>query len=286
MRLVVTVFAVSLLCHASTAFVSIVWYRDLANFASFAKKKQDNNNDFSDAIMSEFDISDGRRAKKEAARIPSGATINEFSRVYRAESILAVSKRRDYDISIAASEEERGALARRFSLPDIGALEADLTLRNDSLGGGRQGGYAGQTVEVKGVIRANVTQICVRTNENFDEILEFSMFAVMRPTVGSRDNVGNMDGLSTMGNAGSGKSKKFKKSIRPSTTLQDLAMNELQDFIEEYDLEDDIIEDENIYSGATGQLDVGELVSQMFALKLDPYPKKPGTKPVRLTFKI
>ena len=51
----------------------------------------------------------------------------------------------------------------------------------------------------------------------------------------------------------------------------------------EYDInnEDDVLmEDESIYP-IDGLLDVGELVSQLFWLKLDPYPKKPGTDPVQ-----
>jgi hypothetical protein len=44
-----------------------------------------------------------------------------------------------------------------------------------------------------------------------------------------------------------------------------------------------LVEDESIYSSATGVLDVGELVAQTFWLQLDPYPKKPGTGPMEFT---
>jgi hypothetical protein len=45
---------------------------------------------------------------------------------------------------------------------------------------------------------------------------------------------------------------------------------------------EDIMEDEGIL-GEDGIFDVGELVAQMFRVKLDPYPKKPGTTPVSYT---
>ena len=41
-----------------------------------------------------------------------------------------------------------------------------------------------------------------------------------------------------------------------------------------------LMEDEAIYS-TESLLDVGELVSQLFWLQLDPYPKKPGSKPIQ-----
>jgi hypothetical protein len=43
-----------------------------------------------------------------------------------------------------------------------------------------------------------------------------------------------------------------------------------------------MVEDPAIYSSTTGILDVGELVAQSFWLQLDPFPKKPGTRPVQM----
>ena len=59
----------------------------------------------------------------------------------------------------------------------------------------------------------------------------------------------------------------------------------LQDMLTDFEVseEDDLVEDEAVM-GRDGVLDAGELVAQLFRLKLDPYPKKPGTKPIRLSF--
>jgi hypothetical protein len=55
---------------------------------------------------------------------------------------------------------------------------------------------------------------------------------------------------------------------------------ELQRMLQ-YDMsDDDVMEDEAIFP-LDGMLDIGELVAQLFWLKLDPYPKKPGTDPVQ-----
>jgi len=67
--------------------------------------------------------------------------------------------------------------------------------------------------------------------------------------------------------------------MRDGGNLDDMRMKEFEDLLQEFDLEEDIIEDENIF-GLDGVLDIGELVAQTFRLKLDPYPKKPGSEPV------
>jgi hypothetical protein len=43
-----------------------------------------------------------------------------------------------------------------------------------------------------------------------------------------------------------------------------------------------LMEDEAIYS-TTSLLDVGELISQLFWLQLDPYPRKEGSGPVQFS---
>jgi len=60
---------------------------------------------------------------------------NEFSRTYRADSIVAAGRRRDYVISISAEENELDALAKRFNIANIAKLNADLKMRHDSSGG-------------------------------------------------------------------------------------------------------------------------------------------------------
>ena len=54
----------------------------------------------------------------------------------------------------------------------------------------------------------------------------------------------------------------------------------LQRLLQDVDVEDSVIEDEGVYT-TDGQLDVGELVAQLFWLKLDPLPKKPGSDPIQ-----
>jgi len=51
-----------------------------------------------------------------------------------------------------------------------------------------------------------------------------------------------------------------------------------------FDIQDDIIEDSSVYDNGT--IDVGELVAQIFRVKLDPFPKKPGTDPISLEFSL
>lgn len=78
------------------------------------------------------------------------------------------------------------------------------------------------------------------------------------------------------------KKKKRRKGVDmrdSNASLNELRMKEIEDLLQDYDLEEDIVEDENIF-GHDGMLDVGELVAQTFRLKLDPYPKKPGSEPV------
>jgi hypothetical protein len=89
------------------------------------------------------------------------------------------------------------------------------------------------------------------------------------------------------GGGGGGGGKKGKKkrrgggggNINKGAALNDMRMKEIESLLQEFDTEDDVFEDENVL-GSNGVLDVGELVAQMFRLKLDPYPKKPGSEPV------
>jgi len=98
-----------------------------------------------------------------------------------------------------------------------------------------------------------------------------------------RDDVGMLDAVSSSGNYASKKNKRSSdKFVGGGKQLDGLGMKELQDMLENFDLEDDVIEDDAIYSD--GIVDVGELVSQLFSLKLDPYPKIPGSKVVDITF--
>ena len=71
--------------------------------------------------------------KKEEIKRPE----NEFSRIVRIDSVLssgtsASRKTRNYSISIEAKPDELDGLAKRFELPEINKLEADLVLKKDS----------------------------------------------------------------------------------------------------------------------------------------------------------
>jgi hypothetical protein len=216
-------------------------------------------------------------------------TPNEFSRQYQIDSILG-SRRREYAVSVDATEEERAALAARFNLSSISRLESDMTLRRDY--GSNRGG---DTVYSEGLVVATVAQTCVRTGEIFDVDLEFSFSSAMRAvctTGGTGASLKKEEDdleqkiLAAMGDGGQKKKKKNKnkKSMRdPGQELNDMGLDELQNLLSDFDLNEDVIEDENILS-TNGVLDLGELVAQNFRLKLDPYPKKPGSKPINMSF--
>ena len=99
---------------------------------------------------------------------------NEFSRLYNTESVL-YRRRDDYEASVSATEKELELLAKRFKLPSIGCLQADVGMRKQDE----------DCVCVKGVIYGKVTQKCVRTNVDFENDFNYDFYTVMRP-VGSR----------------------------------------------------------------------------------------------------
>lgn len=77
-------------------------------------------------------------------------TVPEFSHLIALEDLRGGILRR----TIAATESERGNLAKRFNIPAIGALTAKISL--ESLGKGR-------LILAKGEFNADVTQSCVVT---------------------------------------------------------------------------------------------------------------------------
>jgi len=149
-------------------------------------------------------------------------------------------------------------------------------------------------VQVKGDVFAAVTQTCVRTNEKFDVELEFNLFSICKASGMMQDEselelggmrVAQIEGA--LGGGGGRSKKKGKKKGRrkevnmrdTKQSLNDMRMKEIEDLLQDFDVEEDVVEDENIF-GFDGIIDVGELVAQSFRLKLDPYPKKPGSEPV------
>lgn len=139
-------------------------------------------------------------------------------------------------------------------------------------------------VEVEGSVVARVTQTCVRTNEKFDVDVEFPLFAIVRPLAESGgdedDDLSELQGYFEEERRGRKKKKKDKKVQAPERNVNEMDMAKLQQMLQDFDVEDDVIEDGAIYS-MNGTIDLGELVAQLFWLKLDPYPKKPGTHPIR-----
>ena len=141
-------------------------------------------------------------------------------------------------------------------------------------------------VEVEGTVIAAVTQTCVRTNENFNVDLEFPVFAVVRPIASlsddtEEDDLSELEGYFEEERRSKKKNKKDSKAVpHAERNMNEMDMAELQRLLQDFDLDDDVLEDENIYS-MDGVIDIGELVSQILYLQLDPYPKKPGTYPIR-----
>jgi len=222
------------------------------------------------------------------------------------------------NLSITATSSECKALAERFRLSNIASLSAELVIRpafgvgggGAGTGGSHRGGRENNDcVEARGTVMARVTQNCVRTNEEFDVDLEFSfdtVFRAMEATClsGSRDeessesqNVSNgglaeleaaarLNNVGTRKKKGGKKQRDGKKGVRGEQSSRDLdamGMKELQDILMEYEVTDEIIEDETCFC-TDGIVDAGEIVAQMFRSKLDPYPKKPGSGPVSYSF--
>lgn len=205
---------------------------------------------------------------------------NEFSRPLQTERILRI--RRDYLVDLEASTEECKALANRFDLSDIAKLEASLKLRQESIGGK---GYS-TGVEVDGTVFASVTQRCVRTNEDFQVDLEFPLYCIVRPVAPlyalfNGGGIVEPDAASNVNaNAKSSTEREDKSNSKPRKNINigEMDMMQLQRMLQQdiSDEDDMLMEDEMIYP-TDGALDVGELVAQLFFLKMDPYPKKPGS---------
>jgi len=222
---------------------------------------------------------------------------NEFSRTVQFFG-EGVRRKRQIDLSISAAEAERQALATRFRLTDIASLSADLTLQ-PALGLSTAGDES--YIEAIGKVSAQVTQTCVRTNEEFQVDLEFHFNTVLKAMSSSRRgsstdelSAGELQALESAFNLDTqgrskrkgGKKPRGVKGVRggqSSRDLDDMGMKQLRDKLQEYEITDEIIEDEACFC-TDGIVDVGEIVAQIFRSKLDPYPKKPGSDPVSYSF--
>lgn len=225
---------------------------------------------------------------------------NEFSRPLHTRIILN-SRRNQYNVDLSAEQEELDGLAKRFSLPKILKLTADLELRRD-----RHSSSSGfECIQVQGAVLSSFTQKCVRTNEEFEVDLDFQFVTTIRSSSNSSQSGGDnglelggmrlaqIEGSLGGGSGWSGKTKKGQKGKKGKKsgggnrnnngrTLSEMNMNGIEGLIQEIYHDEDVIEDQNIF-GDDGFIDVGELVAQCFRTKLDPYPKKPGSKPVNFS---
>ena len=100
----------------------------------------------------------------------------EFSRPVRIDT-LGGSPRA---LAIAAGEEERAALARRFGLVAIDALSAEMRLSRD-----------GDAITAAGTLRADVVQSCVATDAPVPASIEeiFTILFRPQPAGGADDEI-------------------------------------------------------------------------------------------------
>lgn len=140
---------------------------------------------------------------------------------------------------------------------------------------------------VKGIVNTDITRTCVRTGEPFDEQLKFDVFAVLTPAESATLLPTLPEDTSNNKKKGTQQSKKQQRKDKKHAVgrkqIEEMGLKEVQNMLEDLDLEEYVIQDVAIYN-SFGIVNVGELIAQLLVLKLDPYPKKPGSQPVRFTF--
>lgn len=146
------------------------------------------------------------------------------------------------DVSIAAEARERAALAAADGLAAISRLEAKLHVSREGVGG----------LRVTGEMRADIRQTCVISLEEFDvtiaEPIDLS-FAPQTPVeAGPRGDRDRWD--------------RRPSAPEPKDGPTSHHIGDLDE-----DAPDPLID---------GRVDLGAVVTEFFALALDPYPKKPG----------
>ena len=136
-----------------------------------------------------------------------------------------------------------------------------------------------------------MTRTCVRTNEEFAVDMEFPVYALVRPveSSGGGPSLNLEKALSFVEMNRDTSFSKKNKNVKNHSSYEDAAdeidpaeLLKIQTMLEglasnDENVDDILMEDEYIYA-TTGALDVGELVSQLFWLELDPYPRKPGSE--------
>jgi hypothetical protein len=154
------------------------------------------------------------------------AEIGPFSRPVQVDSIPKDGLQQ----TIEASEAERDALAKLTGLEAVRGLTGEFML----IRGGRG------TIEVRGEVRAEVTQTCIVSLDPFDVALEETVDVRFAPPAGEH-------------------TARRRSSSPPEKA--DPAMES------EDDPPDPIVD---------GKIDLGALAVEFMILGLDPYPRKPG----------
>lgn len=127
------------------------------------------------------------------------------------------------DVEISANEEERAALARRYAIEGVDALDAKLHVRP----------WRKQGLHVKGKLEAQVEQTCVVSLEPLKSVI----------------------------------SDEFSVYFLPSGEGEDVTHGELK-------LDPESEDELDVLTGE--KIDLGEVVAEQLAVRLDPYPRKPG----------
>jgi len=136
---------------------------------------------------------------------------------------------------------------------------------------------------VAGSISATLMQECVRTCEPFPVDMNFEIASVIKAVeVRERDDSNAVDLQLSVGDTPKKKGKRKANRRKDISEIDDMDIQELQQVMEEFGSDLDVIEDLMIFK--EGVVDAGELAAQLLRLELDPFPKKPGSEPINLSF--
>lgn len=146
------------------------------------------------------------------------------------------------EITIAATAQERAALAEADGLRAVSRLEADLRVTREIAGG----------VRVTGELRADIRQTCVVSLEDFDaRVVEpIDVRFAPEPTIEASSQ--------------SGRNWRDRRHAEPEPK-ESKTSRHIADLDEE--TPDPLVD---------GRIDLGAIVAEFLALGLDPYPRKPG----------
>ena len=152
-------------------------------------------------------------------------------------------------------------------------------------------------VYYSGTVNATVTQICVRTGECFNQEVYRGLGGgvVMKKNAPSEREESTENAESTAEEEGKKVKKKKKKDkavgvedvVKMAKVAAARQEDEEGDSAASFDLSFDdsedftVIEDDDTIVLNGARLDLGELSVQEIVANLDPYPKKPGSEPVR-----